>query len=179
MPPRLGAVLAELGAGASPGEFSVVESLLGRSWSGLSDVRGDPAASADATDLTSGEVTQWLSGLPVRPGVEIHVASTPDRIGARMSLETFAANIDDLWFPAADDIVCALHSDDNRMVLVLVSQEYPAVRANASLSAAMRAARSSGGQMNARLPVLRATRTDPHGTRLFVRPRSPTAHTPD
>lgn len=106
MPPRLGAVLAELGAGASPCGFSVVESLLGGSWSGLSDVRGDPAASADAADLTSGEVTQWISGLPVGPGVEIHVAWIPDRIGARMSLETFAANIGDLWFPETTSSAC-------------------------------------------------------------------------
>jgi hypothetical protein len=123
MPPRLGAVLAELGVGASPGEFAALESLLGGSWSGLSDVRGDAAASVDAADLTSGEVTEWLSGLPVGPGVELHVAWVADRIGAQMSLETFAANIGDLWFPAMDDVVCVLHSGGNRMVLVLDHEE--------------------------------------------------------
>ena len=40
-----------------------------------------------------------------------------------MSFETFAANIDDLWFPAMDDIVSVLHSDSNLMVLVLDHEE--------------------------------------------------------
>ena len=61
------------------GEFAAVESLLGGSWSALSDVRGNPAASVDAADLTSGEVTEWISGLPVGPGVELHVAWVADR----------------------------------------------------------------------------------------------------
>jgi len=123
MPPRLGAVLAELGVGASAGEFAALESLLGGSWSGLGDVRGDPAASVDAADLTSGEVTEWLSGLLVGPGVELQVAWIAERLGARMSLETFAANIGDLWFPGMDDIVCVLPGNGGLMLLVLDHEE--------------------------------------------------------
>ena len=40
-----------------------------------------------------------------------------------MSFETFANNIDDLWFPSMDDIVSVLHSDSNLMVLVLDHEE--------------------------------------------------------
>ena len=40
-----------------------------------------------------------------------------------MSFETFAANIDDPWFPAMDDVVCVPHSDGDRMVLVLDHEE--------------------------------------------------------
>jgi hypothetical protein len=105
MPPRLSAVLAGLGVEASPGEFAAVESLLGGSFSGLSDARGNPAAGIDAADLTSGEVAEWLSGLPIGQGAELQVAWVAGRLGARMSLETLAANIGDLWFPAMDDIV--------------------------------------------------------------------------
>jgi hypothetical protein len=120
MPPRLSAVLAELGVGASPGEFASVESLLGGSFSRLGDVSGNPAARVDAVGLTSREITDWLSGLPIGPGAELHVAWIADRLGARMSLETFAANIGDLWFPAMDDIVCVLPGDGHVLVLVLV-----------------------------------------------------------
>jgi hypothetical protein len=40
-----------------------------------------------------------------------------------MSFETFTAHIDDLWFPAMDDIVAVLHSDSSLMVLVLDHEE--------------------------------------------------------
>ena len=40
-----------------------------------------------------------------------------------MSFETFAANVDDLWFPAMDDIVSVLHSNSSLMVLVLDHEE--------------------------------------------------------
>ena len=40
-----------------------------------------------------------------------------------MSFETFAANVDDLWFPAMDDIVSVLQSDSSLMVLVLDHEE--------------------------------------------------------
>ena len=123
MPPRLSAVLAELGVEASLGEFAAVEGLLGGSFSGLSDARGNPAALVDAADLTSGEIADWLSGLPIGRDGELHVAWVADRLGARMSFETFAANIDDLWFPAMDDIVSVVHSDSQLMVLVLDHEE--------------------------------------------------------
>jgi hypothetical protein len=123
MPLRLSAVLAGLGVEASPGEFAAVESLLGGSFSGHSDARGNPAAGVDAADLTSGEVAEWLSGLPIGRGAELQVAWVSDRLGARMSLETLAANIGDLWFPAMDDIVCVLPGDGSLRVLVLDHEE--------------------------------------------------------
>jgi hypothetical protein len=91
--------------------------------SGLSDARGNPAAGIDAADLTSGEVTEWLSELPIGQGAELQVAWIADRLGARMSLETLADNIGDLWFPAMDDIVCVLPGDGSLTVLVLDHEE--------------------------------------------------------
>jgi hypothetical protein len=123
MPPKLGAVLAALGIEASPGEFTAVESLLGGSFSGLAEIRRNPVAKIDAVDLTFQEVRDWLSRLPIGEHAELHVAWIADRLGARMSFETFAANVDDLWFPAMDDIVSVLHSDSNLMVLVLDHEE--------------------------------------------------------
>jgi hypothetical protein len=123
MPPKLGAVLAALAIEASPGEFAAVESLLGGSFSGLAEIRRNPVAKIDAVDLTSQEVRDWLSGLPIGEHAELHVAWIADRLGARMSFETFAANVDDLWFPAMDDIVSVLHSNSSLMVLVLDHEE--------------------------------------------------------
>jgi hypothetical protein len=102
---------------------NVAKSLLGGSFSGLSDARGNPAAGVDAAGLASGEVAEWLSGLPIGQGAELQVAWVADRLGARMSLERFAANIGDLWFSGMDDIVCVLPGDRSLMVLVLDHEE--------------------------------------------------------
>jgi hypothetical protein len=123
MPPQLTTVLAALAVEASPGEFAAVESLLGGSFSGLAEIRRHPVAKVDAADLTGQEVRDWLSALPIEQHTELNVAWIADRLGARISFETFAVNIDDLWFPAMDDIVCVLHSGNRLMVLVLDHEE--------------------------------------------------------
>jgi hypothetical protein len=123
MPPKLTAVLAALAIEASPGEFADVESLLGGSFSGLAEIRRNPVAKIDAVDLTGQQVKDWLSELPIGPHSELHVAWIADRLGARMNFETFAANVDDLWFPAMDDIVCVLLSSSQLTVLVLDHEE--------------------------------------------------------
>ena len=118
MPPQLSAVLAALAAGAGPGEFAAVESLLGGSLSRLAEIRRNPAARAGAAGLTCQEVRDWLRGLPAGPGAELHVAWIAERLGARMSFEVFTANLDDLWYPAMDDIVAVLRPGGQVMVLV-------------------------------------------------------------
>jgi hypothetical protein len=123
MPPRLTAVLAALAVEASPDEFATVEAFLGGSFSGLAEIRRNPVAKLDAVDLTGQEIRDWLSGLPIGQHTQLHVAWIADRLGARMSFETFVSSVDDLWFPAMDDIVSVLHSDSNLMVLVLDHEE--------------------------------------------------------
>ena len=123
MPPQLTTVLAAIAVEASPDEFAAVESLLGGSFSGLAGIRRHPVAEIDAADLTGQEVSDWLAALPVEQDAELNVAWIADRLGARISLETFAANIDDLWFPAMDDIVCVQHAGTRLMVLVLDHEE--------------------------------------------------------
>jgi hypothetical protein len=123
MPPKLISVLAALAVEASQREFAAVESFLGGSFSGLAEIRQDPIAKISAVDLTGEETRDWLSRLPIRQDAELHVAWVADRIGALMSFEKFAANIDDLWFPAMDDVVSVVRSGSNLMVLVLDHEE--------------------------------------------------------
>ena len=123
MPPKLTAVLAALAIEASSDEFAVVESFLGGSFSELAEIRRNPVAKIDAVDLTGQEIRDWLSELPIGNRAELQVAWIADRLGARMSFETFAANVDDLWFPAMDDVVSVVHSGSNLMVLVLDHEE--------------------------------------------------------
>ena len=123
MPPKLTAVLATLAVEASSGEFAAVERFLGGSFSKLAQIRRNPVAKIDAVDLTSQEIKEWLSELPIEKHAELHVAWIADRLGARMSFETFTANVDDLWFPAMDDVVCVLRSGSDLMVLILDHEE--------------------------------------------------------
>jgi hypothetical protein len=123
MPPKLSTVLAALAVEASPDEFAAVEGLLGGSFSGLAEIRRNPVAEIDAVDLTGQDVRDWLSELPIAQHAELQVAWIADRIGARMTFETFVANVEDLWFPAMDDIVSLLYSNGNLMVLVLDHEE--------------------------------------------------------
>ena len=123
MPPELTAALAALAVQASPGDYAAAERLLGRSFSGLADIRCNPVATIDAAELTSHEITDRLSGLPSGPDEELHVAWIAERLGTRMSFATFAANVGDLWFPAMDDVACVLHSAGQLLVLVLDHEE--------------------------------------------------------
>ncbi len=123
MPPQLTTVLAALAVEASPGEFTAVESLIGGSFSGLADTRRHAVAKINAAELTGQEVRDWLSALPIEQHAELNVAWIADRLGARISFETFTDNIDDLWFPAMDDIVCVLRSGTRLMALVLDHEE--------------------------------------------------------
>ena len=123
MPPELTAVLAALAVEASPGEFAAAERLIGGSFSGLADVRRNPVAMIDTAGLTRQEVRDKLSELPIGQDAELHVAWIAERLGARMSFATFAANAGDLWFPAMDDIACVLYSACQLMVLVLDHEE--------------------------------------------------------
>jgi hypothetical protein len=101
----------------------LVTAVLGGSFSRLAEIRRNPAAKIDAAGLASDEIRDWLLAFPVGQGAELHVAWTADRLGARMSFETLAANIGDLWFPAMDDIVCVLQSGGGLMLLVLDHEE--------------------------------------------------------
>ena len=92
MPPELTAVLAALAVQASPGDFGAAERLVGGSFSGLADIRRNPVATIDAAGLTSQEVSDELSGLPIGHDAELHVAWIAERLGARMSFAAFAAN---------------------------------------------------------------------------------------
>jgi hypothetical protein len=116
-------VLAGLAIEASSSEFATVEGLLGGSFSGLATIRRKPIAKIYAVDLTGQEIRDWLSGLPIEQHAELHVAWIADRLGARMTFETLTANIDDLWFPAMDDVVSVLASGSNLIVLVLDHEE--------------------------------------------------------
>lgn len=123
MPPELSAMLSALGVLASPGEFDAVEGLLGGSFSRLPEIRRDPVARVDAAGMAPQEVRDWLARLPIGRQAVVRVAWVADRLGASMSFGTFTDNVDDLWFPAMDDVVSVLQCGSQLMALVLDHEE--------------------------------------------------------
>jgi hypothetical protein len=93
------------------------------SFSRLPEIRHDPVAQVDAVGLTPQEVRDWLAGLPIGRQAVARVAWVADRLGASMSFGTFTENVDDLWFPAMDDVVSVLQCGSQFMVLVLDHEE--------------------------------------------------------
>ena len=124
MPPQLTTVLAALAIEASPGGYTAVESLLGGSFSAIAEIRCDCFAKLDATRLTGGEIGEWLAALPIEPHAELRAAWVAHRLGARLDLTTLAANIEDLWFPATDNIVSVLDRGGDLLILVLGHEEH-------------------------------------------------------
>jgi hypothetical protein len=124
MPPQLTTVLAALAIEASPDEYTAVESLLGGSFSALAQIRCGAFANLDATTLVGGEIGDWLAALPIEPHAELRAAWIAHGLGARLDLSALAANIEDLWFPATDDIVCVLDRGGDLLVLVLDHEEH-------------------------------------------------------
>lgn len=123
MPPRLTNVLAALAVEASRGEYQAADDRLGMSLGRLPGIRREPAAEVNGSGLMPSEVRQWLARLPARPDEEAAVVWVADRIGARMTFGTFVSNLDDLWFPAMDDVVVLLDSREALDVLILDHEE--------------------------------------------------------
>jgi hypothetical protein len=123
MPPSLKSVLASLEIEPSRDECEAVENRLPGSFAGLVAIRRESVVEVDASELVPSEIRDWLASLPIRGDAAVQVAWIADRLGAKMSFATFADNVDDLWFPAMDDIVVLLDTAGVLDVLVLDHEE--------------------------------------------------------
>ncbi|WP_370948816.1 hypothetical protein AB5J62_15010 [Amycolatopsis sp. cg5] len=118
MPPRLTSTLSSLGVEADRDTLAAVQAELGGSFAALTEIRSQCTAELDAGELEPAELTDWL--LAQIPESAVRVAWVADGVGATMSFTRFAENVDDLWYPAIDDIVIV---DDTHAVLVLDHEE--------------------------------------------------------
>lgn len=65
----------------------------------------------------------WLSGLPVLPDTSVVVLRPFDKQGARMTFGSFVEHYDDLWYPAADDVLVYWEHGDELSFVVLEHEE--------------------------------------------------------
>ncbi|MFC1430086.1 hypothetical protein ACEZDB_05365 [Streptacidiphilus sp. N1-3] len=123
MPPSLKSVLASLAIEPSRDECDAVENRLPGAFAGLGAIRRDSVVEVDASELIPSEIGDWLASLPIQRDAVIQVAWIADRLGATMRFATLIDNVDDLWFPAMDDVVALLDSPGALDVLVLDHEE--------------------------------------------------------
>lgn len=116
-------VLASLAVEPNRYECEAVENQLSGSFAGLAAIRRDSISEIDASELVPSEIREWLGGLPIDRDADIQVAWITDRLGARMSFSTFTDNVDDLWFPAMDDVVVVVNTGGATDILVLDHEE--------------------------------------------------------
>lgn len=124
MPPRLREMLASLEVEPSHGVYQSVMDEIGGSFERLGSIRRQPSLHMDASGLDSATLRRWLTDLPVNADATVRVAWVADRVGVEMRFGDFVTRVDDLWYPAMDDVVAALDGGQSLDVLVIDHEEH-------------------------------------------------------
>ncbi|WP_030206479.1 hypothetical protein [Streptomyces bikiniensis] len=123
MPPRLRATLTALGTPPDPAALEEVVRAIGGSWAELDRLRRTASTPVDVSGTTEAGLRSHLaSQLPCSTGV-VKTAWPADGIATRMTAERLVSSIDDLWYPATDDLVVLHEGADGTSVLVLDHEE--------------------------------------------------------
>jgi hypothetical protein len=123
MPPNLSVVLGQLGTSAEREVYLDAERRFGPFHSLVERSLAQRQAGLDAADAEPDEVRAWLSGLPVPPDTSVVVLWPSDKQGARMTFGSFVEHYDDLWYPAADDVLVYWENGDELGFVVLDHEE--------------------------------------------------------
>jgi hypothetical protein len=123
MPPNLFVVLDQLGTSAEREVYLEAERRFGPIHFLVERSRAQRHARLDAADAAPDEVRAWLFGLPVPPDTSVVVLWPLDKQGARMTFGSFVEHYDDLWYPAADDVLVYWENGDELGFVVLDHEE--------------------------------------------------------
>ncbi|MFD3991910.1 hypothetical protein [Streptomyces sp. NPDC058583] len=122
MPPKLASTLEALGAESSPEMFDEFVRSIGGSLSDLVRIRHDAEGQ---TDLSEATVPELRAALEVRlqgAGETVLAAWPADRVAARLHVALLLQSIDDLWYPAMDDLV-VVFTDESEVTVVILDHE--------------------------------------------------------
>ncbi|MFI9746713.1 hypothetical protein [Streptomyces sp. NPDC052494] len=123
MPPKLTSTLAALGAENDPDLLVEAMRVIGGSWSELPQVRRSAETTTDVSDMTASALQTCLAAALDDFRSTVVAAWPADRVAARVSAEKLITAIDDLWYPAMDDLVVISAAGDHTTVLVLDHEE--------------------------------------------------------
>ncbi|MFF5502827.1 hypothetical protein [Streptomyces roseolus] len=124
MPPGLTEKLAAMGLRPDPSTLERVIDLIGGSWCELPRLRSNAHLHMDVSEADDDELRSALSLLLAESSGLLNVAWPTDRVAAEMTVSSLLDSIDDLWYPAMDDlVVLEVSSADDRLMIVLDHEE--------------------------------------------------------
>ncbi|WP_326691478.1 hypothetical protein OIE63_32965 [Streptomyces sp. NBC_01795] len=123
MPPHLKETLAKIGASSSPSAFEEAVDLLGGTLTQVPEIQRKAGAVADVSRFLSEDLRSWLLAQPVSADAEALCVWLADGLAARASYGAFADVIDDLWYPASDDVAIICRDPGSVAVIVIDHEE--------------------------------------------------------
>ncbi|MER5306850.1 hypothetical protein ABT034_03480 [Streptomyces sp. NPDC002773] len=123
MPPGLTSTLAAIGVGTDSTLLDEVVRAVGGSWSELNHLRRTADSTVDVSEMTDDEVRAALATQLQDPQTDVTVAWPADRVAAKMTVSQLLTAIDDLWYPAMDDVVIVQAESAGTTVVVLDHEE--------------------------------------------------------
>ncbi|TXS16647.1 hypothetical protein EAO70_15005 [Streptomyces sp. adm13(2018)] len=122
MPPKLASTIEALGAESRPEMFDEFVRAIGGSLSDLVGIRHNAEGRTDLSEATVSELRTAVEALLQGAGESVLVAWPADRVAARIRVALLLESIDDLWYPAMDDLV-VLTDEPEPTVVVLDHEE--------------------------------------------------------
>ncbi|MEU2236937.1 hypothetical protein [Streptomyces vietnamensis] len=123
MPPKLTSTLATLGTENDPELLEEALRVIGGSWAELPRVRLSAETTIDVSEMAESALQVCLATFLGDPRSPLIVTWPADRVAARLTSEKLISAIDDLWYPAMDDLVVISTAGDHVTVLVLDHEE--------------------------------------------------------
>ncbi|MEU7070637.1 hypothetical protein AB0B30_08710 [Streptomyces narbonensis] len=142
MPPKLSSTLAALGADSDPDLLEEAVRVLGGSWAELARVRRAAEATTDVSEMSESDLRACLATALSGTSAPVIAVWPTDRAAAGITTESLITAIDDLWYPAMDDLVVIAGTGDHTTVLVLDHEERMTVTRLPGQGACSRATRT-------------------------------------
>ncbi|MFD8644054.1 hypothetical protein ACFV14_27585 [Streptomyces zaomyceticus] len=118
MPPELVGTLEALGAESSPEMFDEFVRAIGGSLSALARMRRNAEGRTDLSEATVPELRTAVEGRLQGAGESVLAAWPADRVAARLPVALLLQSLDDLWYPAMDDLVVITHGPELTVVVL-------------------------------------------------------------
>ncbi|MFF3839516.1 hypothetical protein [Streptomyces sp. NPDC001930] len=122
MPPGLAMTLAALGAEGGPEMFDEFLGTIGGSLSELVRMRHDAEERIDLSEATVPELRAALEDRLQGADETVLVAWPADRVASGLHVAQLLQSIDDLWYPAMDDLV-VVFTDESAVTVVILDHE--------------------------------------------------------
>ncbi|MFG3493150.1 hypothetical protein [Streptomyces sp. NPDC047972] len=121
MPPKLASTLEALGAESSPEMFDEFVRAIGGSLSDLVRIRHNAEKRTDLSEATVPELRAAVEARLQGAGESVLAVWPADRVAARIHVALLLQSIDDLWYPAMDDLVVI--ADEPEPTVVVLDHE--------------------------------------------------------